>query len=97
MDRTRGIVALLVVLAACTGSSSAVGTPSQRPTLKIAFFDDGSLEGAQAHVAPAYQGVRLALGLASADPSFPVVIELDLFDDGGQVANAQRSASVVYG
>jgi branched-chain amino acid transport system substrate-binding protein len=94
MNRALGTVALLVLLAACTGSSGDNGS-SPRPTLKVAFFEDGSIEGAQAHVAPAYQGVRLALELASTNQWFPAIIELDLFDDGGDVATAIAQAQQV--
>ena len=94
MKACLGTVALLLLLAACT-ASPVIGDVSPKPTLKIAFFEEGPIEGAQAHVAPAYQGVRLALDLASADPSFPATLELDLFDDGGDPSTAIDQAQQV--
>jgi branched-chain amino acid transport system substrate-binding protein len=95
------VVALAVLLAACTGGEAGTPVPTGSPTstvtqLKIAFIEDLSPNGASAIAASAFQGAKLALDAAALAGELPVPVELVGLDtEGNRVTAAAVAREVV--
>ena len=94
------LAATTAVAAACTGAGGVDPTPSssaELPTVKVAFFQDGSIESPNTHGQPAFLGLKLALSQAIEAGGLPVVPELVGFDTKGDPAVATDLAQEVAG
>ena len=92
------LAATTAVATACTGGS--VLDPSPTPTVdpvpvKVAFFQDGSVESPNTHGQPAFLGLKLALNQAVDAGGLPVLPELVGFDTKGDPAVAADLAQQV--
>jgi branched-chain amino acid transport system substrate-binding protein len=79
------LVATAAVAAACTGDAPApTPTPSFDPVpVKVAFFQDGSVETPNAHGQPSFLGLKLSLSRANESGTLPVLVELVGYDTQG--------------
>lgn len=98
--RLAAALCVAVLAAACTGDGSAAPGPSS-PTapaspvpaeVKVAYLEDLSLEGAEARVAPAFQGAKLAFDTAALSGDLPVQVQLVGLDTQGDTATASEVA-----
>ncbi len=92
------LAATTAVATACTGGSAL--DPSPTPTVdpvpvKVAFFQDGSVESPNTHGQPAFLGLKLALSQAVDAGGLPVLPELVGFDTKGDPAVAADLAQQV--
>jgi branched-chain amino acid transport system substrate-binding protein len=96
--RTRALAVLAAttaVASACTGGGGLDRSPS--PSLdpvpvKIAFFQDGSVESSNTHGQPSFLGLKLALSQAIEAGGLPVLPELVGLDTKGDPAVAAELA-----
>lgn len=89
---------LATAAAACTGAGAQTSPTSARTEpvpVKIAFFEDSSIDGASQLVTPAYLGVQLALTEGQAAGDLPVVPILVGEDTKGDPARAAELAAEV--
>jgi ABC-type amino acid transport substrate-binding protein len=80
------LAATTAVAGACTGAGGADPSASPSvdlPTVKVAYFQDGSIESPNTHGQPAFLGLKLALSQAIQAGGLPVVPELVGFDTKG--------------
>ena len=92
------LAATTAVAVACTGGSTVDPTPSPSwdPTpVKVAFFQDGSVESPNTHGLPAFLGLKLALSQANEAAVLPVLPELVGFDTEGDPEVAAEVAREV--
>jgi branched-chain amino acid transport system substrate-binding protein len=96
------VVAALLLLAGCsTGSpdptaTSPISTRSAAPALvKIAYFEDSTIDEPYQHELPALQGLRLAISEAVDAGRLPVQVEIDDLDTKGDPATALDLARTV--
>jgi branched-chain amino acid transport system substrate-binding protein len=93
------LAATAVVAAACTAASEI--SPTAPPSVsdpvgvKVAFFQDGSVESPNTQTLPAFLGMKLAFSQAIEAGGLPVVPELLGFDTGGDPAEAAEMAAEV--
>ena len=92
------LAATTAVATACTGGSAL--DPSPTPTVdpvpvKVAFFQDGSVESPNTHGQPAFLGLKLALSQAVDAGGLPVLPELVGLDTKGDPAVAADLAQQV--
>jgi len=97
--RTLAVLAVTTALAAaCTHGGvddPASGSAAELVTVKIAFFQDGSVESPNIHGQPAFLGLKLALSQAIESETLPVLPELVGFDTKGDPAVAAELAREV--
>lgn len=90
------LVVLATTAAACTRTTGQAATPSPSPVpVKVAFFEDLSVEGAAQLVTPSYLGLQLALAQATGRGRIPVVPEVVAMDTGGDPTTALQLADEV--
>jgi branched-chain amino acid transport system substrate-binding protein len=101
-SRTLALVAATAILsAACSrvavdpSPTPVVAATVEPPTVKIAFFQDGSIPSANTHSLPAFLGLKLAISQAIDAGDLPVLPELVGFDTGGDPAVAAEMAQEV--
>ena len=97
--RTLAVLAATTALAAaCTGGGvddPVFGSPAELVTVKVAFFQDGSVESPNIHGQPAFLGLKLALSQAIESETLPVLPELVGFDTKGDPSVAAELAREV--
>jgi branched-chain amino acid transport system substrate-binding protein len=91
--RARALAVLVATAAAanaCTGGSviptETPASASDPVAVKVAFFQDGSIESPNTHELPAFLGMKLAFSQAIEAGGLPVVPELLGFDTAGDPA-----------
>jgi ABC-type amino acid transport substrate-binding protein/ABC-type branched-subunit amino acid transport system substrate-binding protein len=92
------LAATTAVAGACTGAGGADPSASPSvdlPTVKVAYFQDGSIESPNTHGQPAFLGLKLALSQAIQAGGLPVVPELVGFDTKGDPEVASELAHEV--
>jgi branched-chain amino acid transport system substrate-binding protein len=100
---TARLIALFALSAsACTGargetSPSASHTSADPVTVRVAYFDDLTLDEPYQHELPALQGFRLALSRAVEADTVPVDVEVVELDTQGDAAKAIELAQEVAG
>jgi branched-chain amino acid transport system substrate-binding protein len=100
--RARALAVLAATAAAasaCTGGSvlppTTPANASDPVSVKVAFFQDGSIESPNTHELPAFLGMKLAFSQAIQAGGLSVVPELVGFDTGGDPAKAATMAAEV--
>jgi branched-chain amino acid transport system substrate-binding protein len=98
------VVAASLLLAACSGGGA---DPTATPPIatrsvaavavKVAYFQDSTIDEPLQHELPALQGVRLAIQEAMDAGSLPVEVEIDDLDTKGDPATALDLAGQVAG
>ena len=92
------LAATTALAAACTGGGvddPASESPVELVTVKVAFFQDGSVESPNIHGQPAFLGLKLALSQAIESETLPVLPELVGFDTKGDPSVAADLAREV--
>lgn len=92
------LAATTAVATACTAGSAVDPTPSSSADpvpVKVAFFQDGSIESPNTHGQPAFLGLKLAFSQAIEAGGLPVIPELVGFDTEGDPAVAADIAQQV--
>jgi branched-chain amino acid transport system substrate-binding protein len=92
---TKALVAAaaLLLLACSSGSpdptaTSPISTRSVAPLVKIAYFEDSTIDEPYQHELPALQGLRLAISQAVTAGRIPVDVEIEDLDTKGDPAAA---------
>jgi branched-chain amino acid transport system substrate-binding protein len=89
------VAAAALLLMSCSPGSSDPGSPSAISTrsvatvlVKVAYFQDSTIDEPYQHELPALQGLRLAIGQAMSAGRLPVDVEIEDLDTKGDPATA---------